>query len=242
MGGAGRRRARRAWSGLAAVASAIRSSARIVSIALASIDATTREAGLVGRAVGHRVARVDRQHRRRPGRGPWPARPSGCPHREAPAAGSRGRGRCRRSPRRSGAPTGSTSSSAGGCRPDRVRLAAAMPITPSAERHLGPDALGSYPWLAIVNRRPVLVEQQEHRVLVAERLGQAVDHGVHERVEVAAPADAGAQLGQPAAPPAPTPGGLGRADPSARWFDGIARCRRRGRRRRPAGGTRPACR
>ena len=64
-----------------------------------------------------------------------------------------------------------------------------------AEGHLGADALGL---VAVAGDReqprPVLVEQQEQRVLVAEQLGQAVDGDAHQGVEVAAPADAGAQL------------------------------------------------
>ena len=106
-----------------------------------------------------------------------------------------------------------------------------MPIDAVAELHLRADALGL---VAVAGDReqasPVLVEQQQHRVLVAEQLGQAVDGDPHERVEVAAPRELGAQLAERrGAGVRPAPAGRtmsgSDAEPSARSFGGTrSRC------------------
>jgi len=67
-----------------------------------------------------------------------------------------------------------------------------------AHRYLGSDPLVI---VAVAGDRveplALLVEQQQHRVLVTEQFGQAVDGYPHERVEVPAPAEPGDQVGQP---------------------------------------------
>ena len=199
VGRPGRRAARRGRCGRAAGRpSATRSSARIVSTALATSDATTVSAASSASAEGRGRPRLDREHadelaeRHRRHRHPALGR--------GQAGQRRSRGRVRSSPESSNDRRTVREYFVIWRRlPTRIGAAraAAMPMTPSPTRHLGADALGL---VAVAGDReqpgPVLVEQQQHRVLVAEQLGQAVDGDAHERVEVAAPAEPGAQLAE----------------------------------------------
>ena len=65
-----------------------------------------------------------------------------------------------------------------------------------ADGHLGADALVVVAVAGDGEQAPaVLVEEQQHRVGVAEQRGQAVDGGLHEGVEVAGAAEASGELG-----------------------------------------------